>query len=156
MVSLKEHKESFAKVVETLKTDLKSLRTGRANSALVDHITIDVYGQMTPLQHVASVSVPDNKTILISPWDKSNLKEIEKAIVVANIGLSPVNDGVAIRLNMPAMTEEHRKDLLKVLKHKLEAHGMGNTFKLAKATVGMRKGLIGKNQSTAVHENLLA
>lgn len=103
------------KAIDHLKQELSSLRTGRANAVLVENISIDVYGAKTPLIHVASVSVPDAKTIAIQPWDKSNLGPIEKAIQVSNIGLQPVNDGVLIRLSVPPMTEERRKEMVKVI-----------------------------------------
>lgn len=107
--------QKFEKAVEHFKIELGSLRTGRASAALVDAISAEVYGAMTPLAHIASVSTPDAKTVAIQPWDKSNLGAIEKAIVASNIGLNPVNDGVLIRLSVPPMTEERRKEMVKVM-----------------------------------------
>ena len=116
----KQYGQEFEKNIDFLKVELKGLRTGRANSAMVENIVADVYGTMTPIQHIASISVPDAKTILISPWDKSIIKEIEKAIIIANIGINPVNEGSAIRLSVPTLTEENRKNLVKVLGQRIE------------------------------------
>ena len=120
MVSIKQHRGEFQAAVDFLINDLVTVRTGRANAALVDRILVENYGAMTPIQHVASISVPDARTILISPWDKGALKEIEKAIVAANLGINPVNDGVAVRLSMPMMTEEVRKAQVKMVGQKVE------------------------------------
>ena len=120
MVSIKQHRTEFQGVVDHLINELVTVRTGRANAALVDRVLVENYGAMTPIQHVASISVPDARTIMISPWDKTALKEIEKAIVAANLGVNPVNDGVAVRIAMPMMTEEVRKAQVKMVGHKVE------------------------------------
>jgi len=120
MVNLKDYKDDFQKVVDHLGQELAQIRTGRANAALVDRVMVENYGALSPLQHVASISVPDARTIMISPWDKAALKEIEKALVAANLGVNPVNDGVAIRMTMPMLTEEVRKALVKSVGQKVE------------------------------------
>ncbi len=99
--------------VDVLTREFASVRTGRANAALVDGVRVEAYGNTTPLNQVASVSVPDPRTILIQPWDATQLKEIEKGIVKSDLGLSPSNDGKVIRLTMPTLTEERRKQLAK-------------------------------------------
>lgn len=99
--------------VDVLAREFASVRTGRANAALLDGVRVEAYGNMTPLNQVASVSVPDPRTILIQPWDATQLKEIEKGIVKSDLGLSPNNDGKVIRLTMPTLTEERRKQLAK-------------------------------------------
>ncbi|HEX9477549.1 MAG TPA: ribosome recycling factor [Methylomirabilota bacterium] len=99
--------------VDVLTREFASVRTGRANAALMDGVRVEAYGNMTPLNQVASVSVPDPRTILIQPWDATQLKEIEKGIVKSDLGLSPSNDGKVIRLTMPTLTEERRKQLAK-------------------------------------------
>jgi len=99
--------------VDVLTREFASVRTGRANAALLDGVRVEAYGNMTPLNQVASVSVPDPRTILIQPWDATQLKEIEKGIVKSDLGLSPSNDGKVIRLTMPTLTEERRKQLAK-------------------------------------------
>lgn len=120
MNDVKSKRGDFEKNIEHLKAELKNLRTGRANASLVESITVAAYGELTPILHLASISVPDARTILITPWDKSIVKEIEKALVNANLGINPVNDGAGVRLIMPSMTEENRKGLLKLLGQKVE------------------------------------
>ena len=117
---LESHKEDFAKAVEHLKGELSSLRTGRANASLVENILVEAYGVKTPIRGLANITVPDPKTLVIEPWDKSVIKDMEKAIQMANTGINPVNEGTKIRLSMPQMTEENRKDMIKILGQKLE------------------------------------
>ncbi|MBU0648679.1 ribosome recycling factor [Patescibacteria group bacterium] len=120
MSIISEHNEEFEKAIEHFKSEISVLRTGRATPAMVENICVEVYGSKMEIKGVASISTPDAKTIIVDPWDKNNLKEIEKAIREANIGMSPVIDQTIIRLNMPPMTEENRKDMVKVLKQKME------------------------------------
>lgn len=120
MIDLKAHAVEFEKVVGHLKDELRSLRTGRASAALVEHCIVEAYGTPTPLQHLASISVPDAKTLSINPWDKNILKDIERALSISQLGVNPLNDGTAIRLIMPSLTEENRKSLLKILGQKAE------------------------------------
>ena len=111
-----EFESKMKKTAEVLKTQLASVRAGRANAAVLDQITVDYYGVPTPIQQVASVSVPDPRSLLIQPWDASVLKGIEKAILASELGISPQNDGRAIRLVFPQLTEERRKELAKQVK----------------------------------------
>ncbi|UTF50494.1 ribosome recycling factor [Desulfomicrobium sp. ZS1] len=104
------------KSIDSLEKDFSKLRTGRASTALVDSIRVDYYGTPTPLNQVASVSIPDSRTISISPWDRNAFNCIEKAIMKSDLGLTPINDGRAIRINIPVLTEERRKDLVKMAK----------------------------------------
>lgn len=120
MINLETFRPQFTKILDHLKNELGSLRTGRANAAILDSVQVQVYGQSMPLKGIASISVPDARTIAVEPWDKSILKDVEKAILDAKIGVNPVNDGQSIRLPMPSLTEESRKDLIKVLNQKLE------------------------------------
>lgn len=115
---LKELDESMAKAIEHLHDDYSSLQIGRASAALVERVLVETYGTTQPLKAVANISVPDAKTIQIQPWDRSSLAAIEKGIQLAEIGLNPQNDGVVIRLNIPALTEERRKELTKIV-HKM-------------------------------------
>lgn len=108
------------KTINVYGENLKTIRAGRANPAILDKITVDYYGTATPVPQVGSVSVPEPRTLLIQPWDKSILKEIEKAIQKAEIGINPNNDGNAIRLSFPPLTEERRKELVKDLKKQAE------------------------------------
>lgn len=103
------------KVLHYLQHEFGKLQTGRANAALVEHVDVDAYGQKMQLKAVASISVQDARTIVIQPWDKSVMGAIEKAIQTSNVGVNPVNDGVVIRLNLPMMTEERRKELQKIV-----------------------------------------
>lgn len=98
-----------------MKNDLSTLRTGRANAALVENIMVEFYGVPTQLSHMAQIMIPEARVIAIQPFDKSALKDIEKAIIVSNIGITPMNDGNFVRLNIPSMTEERRKEIVKVV-----------------------------------------
>lgn len=111
-----EFESKMKKTAEVLKTQLASVRAGRANAAVLAQITVDYYGVPTPIQQVASVSVPDPRSLLIQPWDASVLKGIEKAILASELGINPQNDGRAIRLVFPQLTEERRKELAKQVK----------------------------------------
>lgn len=108
------------KSVEHFKEELNQLRTGRASTALVENLAVDYYGAKSSLKQIASISTPEPKTIMISPWDKNNLVNIEKAINESQLNLQPNNDGQVIRINIPQLTEERRKDLIKVLNQKAE------------------------------------
>jgi len=111
-----EYKRKMAKTIEVLKSQYATVRAGRANSAVLDQITVEYYGVDTPLNQVASIAVPDPRTITIQPWDGSLLKGIEKAIQASDLGINPQNDGKLIRLTFPQLTEERRKDLVKQVK----------------------------------------
>jgi len=115
-----ETKQKMEKTIESLRGEFAKLRTGRASVAILDGVRVDSYGSMMPLNQVASVSVSDSRSIAISPWDKSLLQGIEKAIHKAELGLQPVNDGKLIRISIPPLTEERRKDLVKVAKKSAE------------------------------------
>ena len=117
---LLEKKPEFDKVVEFFKKDINSLRTGRASTMMLEGITIEAYGIKNPLVSVGNVSIADSKSITITPWDKGILKDIEKAIMEANLGLGVVNEGDKIRLTVPPVTEENRKELVKKLNEKNE------------------------------------
>ena len=112
--ALRETEKRMIGAVEAYQSELSKLRTGRATLALVDGITVDYYGAQTPLNQVAALSVPDPSTIVIAPWEPKVLAEDEKAILRSNLGLTPNNDGKVVRLNIPALTEERRKELVKV------------------------------------------
>lgn len=113
-------KPEFQKILEHLAGELSTIRTGRASPALVDGLQVNVYASMMELKSIASISTPDARTLQIQPWDKSNLQPIEHALAAANLGMNPVNDGVVIRLIMPQLTEETRKQMVKMMKEKLE------------------------------------
>ena len=108
------------KTVEALKRELNTIRTGRATPALVEYIKVDAYGVSTPLNQIATISVPEAKQLVIQPWDRSTLASIQKAILQSDLGLNPINDGTSIRLVIPPPTEERRKDLVKVVRRRVE------------------------------------
>ena len=106
--------------IHTLEEDLASIRTGRANPSLVEKLSIDYYGMPTPLMQLATISVHEARSLLIKPFDPSTLKTIERAIQASDLGLTPNNDGKSIRLNLPALTEERRRELVKLVHHRAE------------------------------------
>lgn len=121
----KEITEKMEKSMASLKAEMTKIRTGRANPALIEHLKVDYYGTVTPIKQMAQISVPDAKTIQIASWDQGAIPLIEKAIIASNIGLTPNVDGKLIRLNVPPLTEERRKDISKSVK------GIGEESKVA-------------------------
>lgn len=115
-----QKKPSFDAVLEFYKTDIASIRTGRATPALVEDIAVEAYGQRMTVKELATITAPEPRSLLIQPWDKTVVSAIEGAIRKSDLGLSPVVDGQAIRLNIPALTEERRKEFIKLLKQKTE------------------------------------
>ena len=113
---IKTMEEKVEKSLHVLKEELGTVRAGRANAALVDKVTVEYYGTPTPLKALANISVPEPRTLMIAPFDPKSIPEIEKAINAANIGINPVNDGKVIRLQIPQVTEERRKELNKTVK----------------------------------------
>jgi ribosome recycling factor len=115
-----EAKTRMKGAIQSLEEDLSGIRTGRANPALVEKMQVEYYGSPTPLQQLASIGVPEPRMLLIRPFDPSTLRDIERAILASDLGLTPSNDGKAIRLNLPPLTEERRRELVKVVKNRLE------------------------------------
>lgn len=120
MSTLNELYEKMEKSYDALLADLATIRAGRANPKILDKVSVDYYGSPTPLSQVAAISVPEARLIMIKPWDKSILKEIEKAINVADIGINPTNDGACVRLVFPELNEDRRKELTKDVKKRGE------------------------------------
>lgn len=116
----KETREKMEKGLEALKKEQSRIRTGRASIALLDGIRVQYYGSVVPLNQVASLAIPESRLITIQPWDIKAIGEIEKAILKSELGLTPVNDGKIIRINIPPLTEERRRDLVKVIKKMAE------------------------------------
>lgn len=114
------HEEKMQKTLESLKKELAAIRTGRATPALLDRVQVDYYGTMTPINQVANISIPDPRSLLIQPWEKTMVAEIEKAIMKSDIGLTPNSDGAIIRLNLPQLTQERRAEFVKVANKKAE------------------------------------
>ena len=117
---LEETELRMLKAVENMENRFNNVRAGRANPSMVSGIMVDYYGSPTPINQVASVTVPEPRMIVVQPWEKNMLKAIEKAIMTSDLGLNPNSDGVCIRLNLPQLTEERRKDLVKVVHKKAE------------------------------------
>jgi ribosome recycling factor len=117
---LKTAEHKMTRAVEVLSTDLQAVRTGRASPALLDRIQVDYYGSPTPINGVANISSPDPRMVLVQPWDKTMLGPIEKAIQKSDLGINPTNDGQVIRLVLPQLTEDRRKELVKQVHHRAE------------------------------------
>ena len=142
---IKPYDEKMKKAYDFLVTDLGTIRAGRANPHVLDRVKVDYYGTPTPIQQVGNITVPDPRMLQIAPWEKSLIKEIEKAIMMSDVGITPSNDGAVIRLVFPELTEERRKELVKDIKKKGEENkvairnarrdGMDALKKLAKTEV---------------------
>ena len=117
---LDELRERMLKSVEALQDDLLSIRTGRASPALVEKLSVEYYGTATPLNQMASIAAPEPRLLVIRPWDPSSLADIERAILKSDLGLTPMNDGMLIRLSIPRLTEERRRELVKVVSRRVE------------------------------------
>jgi ribosome recycling factor len=113
---IKDTETKMKKTLEATQREFSAIRTGRASSAIVENLKVEYYGTPTPLRQVASITTPDARLVMIQPWDKNVLPEIEKAILKSELGISPTNDGKSIRLSMPSLTDERREELDKVLK----------------------------------------
>lgn len=116
----KQAADRMAKSVAALKQELTKLRTGRAHTSLLDHITVEYYGSQVPLNQVANVGVEDSRTLTVTPWEKNMVSVIEKAIMTSDLGLNPASAGTLIRVPLPALTEERRKDMIRVVRNEAE------------------------------------
>lgn len=116
----KDAGERMAKSVASLKTDLTKIRTGRAHTSLLDHITVEYYGSQVPLNQVSNVGVEDSRTLTVTPWEKDMVAPVEKAIMTSDLGLNPSSAGTVIRVPLPPLTEERRKDMIRVVRHEAE------------------------------------
>jgi ribosome recycling factor len=116
----KDAETRMGKSIESLKSELTKLRTGRAHTSLLDHITVDYYGNETPLNQVATVSVAEARMLTVTPWEKSMVQAVEKAIISSDLGLNPATSGTVIRVPLPPLTEERRKDMIKVVRQEGE------------------------------------
>lgn len=117
---IKESENNMKKTIEVVKKEFASMRAGRATPALLDKVMVNYYGTPTPVNQLANISVPEARLLLIQPWDKSSLPELEKAILKSDLGITPASDGTVIRLAIPQLTQERRADLMKVIKKKAE------------------------------------
>ncbi len=144
---IKTAEEKMDKSVNALGREFASIRAGRANPAILDKVSVDYYGVATPVQQVATISVPDGRTLMIQPWDTSLLQAIEKAINIADIGINPNNDGKVIRLNFPPLTEERRKDIVKEIRGMSES-GKVNVRNIRRDAIDKIKALKKNNEIT--------
>ena len=151
-----EHK--MARAVEILERDLQGIRTGRASTSIVEHIMVEYYGTPTALNQLAGINVPESHQIVIQPWDRSVLGAIEKAIIKSDIGLVPNVDGAVVRLNIPPLTEERRKDLVKQVHKRMEEARVEVRNLRREAADQLKKeehdGTIGADEGRREHENL--
>lgn len=118
----KDAERRMAKAVEAAQHDYQTIRTGRANPVLLERVNVEHYGASMPINQVATITVPEPRLLVIAPWDKSAIQHIERAIIKSDLGLTPMSDGNVIRLNIPQLTEERRRDLIKMLHKKAEEH----------------------------------
>jgi ribosome recycling factor len=156
--ALKEAEEKMRKAIEATREEFVGVRTGRASPALVQRLTVEYYGAPTPLQQLAGISVPDPRSLLITPYDRSAIGAIEKAILASDVGITPSNDGAAIRLNFPSLTEERRKELIKLVRDRAE-HGrvaVRNVRRHAKEEIERdeRAGEVGEDQMHRAEKEL--
>ena len=117
---IKDAEVRMGKTIEALKADLSKMRTGRANTSIIEHVMVKAYGSDTPLNQVANISVSDSRTLTVTPWDKSTVQAVEKAIIESDLGLNPVTAGEVIRVPLPALTEERRKEMTKLVRQEAE------------------------------------
>lgn len=117
---IEQQEANFSEAIEHFKGEIEKFRTGRATPALVDYLVVDYYGTKTPMKQIASINVPEPRSLMIQPWDRGALNAIENAIRTANIGLNPTNDGVVVRIALPPLTEERRREIVKALNQKAE------------------------------------
>jgi ribosome recycling factor len=116
----KDASSRMSKSVASLKQELTKIRTGRAHTSLLDHITVEYYGSQVPLSQVSNVGIEDSRTLVVTPWEKDMVQVIEKAIMTSDLGLNPATAGTVIRVPLPALTEERRKDMIRVVRHEAE------------------------------------
>jgi ribosome recycling factor len=148
---IKDVEGKMEKTLGALRTDLGKVRTGRASLALLDHIRVDYYGTPTPLQQVATLAVPEPRMITIQPWDTTVIGEIEKAILKSELGLTPANDGKIIRISIPRLTEERRKELVKVVRKMAE----GTRVAMRNIRRDANEGLKGMEKSKKISQDEL-
>ncbi len=155
---MQDGKTRMEDVIAATKKTFSGIRTGRANPGLLDRIVVSYYGTPTPLNQMASVSVPEPRLLVITPWDKSSIKDIEKAILMSDLGLMPTNDGSVIRIAIPTLTEERRKDLVRLVRQDAEDHRVAVRNirrELNEAVKKLEKnGDISEDESRRVQENI--
>ncbi|HEY8621533.1 MAG TPA: ribosome recycling factor [Dermatophilaceae bacterium] len=153
-----EAEEKMEKAIEVAKEDFATIRTGRANAAMFNKVTVDYYGSQTPLQQLASFQTPEARTILITPFDKTSIAEIEKTLRDSNLGINPNSDGNVIRVNLPQLTEERRREYIKLARTKAEDAKISirNIRRKAKEEIDhlVKDGKIGEDEGTRAEKEL--
>lgn len=154
----KDASDRMDKSVASLQQDLMKIRTGRAHTSLLDHITVEYYGSPVPLNQVANINVEDARTLTVSPWEKDMLKPIEKAIMGSDLGLNPATAGMLIRVPLPALTEERRKDLIRVVRQEAEG-GRVAIRNIRRDALGsikdmLKEKMIGEDDERRAHEEV--
>ncbi len=156
----KDAGERMAKSVAALKQELTKLRTGRAHTSLLDHITVEYYGSQVPLNQVSNVGVEDSRTLTVTPWEKDMVSVIEKAIMNSDLGLNPASAGTVIRVPLPALTEERRKDMIRVVRHEAEG-GRVAIRNIRRDALGdikdmLKEKMIGEDDEHRAHDEIQA
>ena len=156
----KDAAERMSKSVAALQQELTKIRTGRAHTSLLDHITVEYYGSQVPLNQVSNVGVEDSRTLIVTPWEKQMVAVIEKAIMTSDLGLNPVSAGTVIRVPLPALTEERRKDLIRVVRHEAEG-GRIAVRNIRRDALGdakdlLKEKMIGEDDEHRAHDEIQA
>ena len=156
----KDAGQRMAKSVAALKQELTKLRTGRAHTSLLDHITVEYYGSQMPLNQVSNVGVEDSRTLTVTPWEKNMVAVIEKAIMTSDLGLNPASAGTVIRVPLPALTEERRKDMIRIVRHEAEGGRIAvrNIRRDALSDVKdlLKEKMIGEDEEHRAHDEIQA
>ncbi len=156
----KDAGERMTKSVASLKQELTKLRTGRAHTSLLDHITVEYYGSQVPLNQVSNVGVEDSRTLTVTPWEKNMVAVIEKAIMTSDLGLNPASAGTVIRVPLPALTEERRKDMIRIVRHEAEGGRIAvrNIRRDALSDVKdlLKEKMIGEDEEHRAHDEIQA
>lgn len=156
----KDAGERMSKSVASLKQELTKLRTGRAHTSLLDHITVEYYGSQVPLNQVSNVGVEDSRTLTVTPWEKDMVSVIEKAIMNSDLGLNPASAGTVIRVPLPALTEERRKDMIRIVRHEAEGGRIAvrNIRRDALSDVKdlLKEKMIGEDEEHRAHDEIQA
>ena len=156
----KDAGERMFKSVAALQQELTKIRTGRAHTSLLDHITVEYYGSQVPLNQVSNVGVEDSRTLIVTPWEKEMVAVIEKAIMTSDLGLNPVSAGTVIRVPLPALTEERRKDLIRIVRHEAEG-GRVAIRNIRRDALGdvkdlLKEKMIGEDDDHRAHDEIQA
>jgi len=156
----KDAGERMSKSVAALQQEFTKIRTGRAHTSLLDHITVEYYGSQVPLNQVSNVGIEDSRTLIVTPWEKDMVAVIEKAIMTSDLGLNPVSAGTVIRVPLPALTEERRKDMIRIVRHEAEGGRIAirniRRDALGDAKELLKEKMIGEDDEHRAHDEIQA